>query len=468
MVVAVYFAIPKKFRALRNYFLVVCSLFFYAWGEPKFVYYMLTVVFINYALGLIASKFIDNDKNIKIIVIITVLTNVSFLFYFKYLNFALENLKRVGLYNEEIIKIVLPIGISFFTFQAMSYVFDICMKRAKAQRNPINVILYVCLFPQLVAGPIVRFKTIATEINQRNETLSDFTYGVKRFVIGLGKKCIIANSLAPTADFCFNTVGQTSGALDAGLSSGIFYIAWIGAIAYSLQIYFDFSGYSDMAIGLGRMFGFHFEENFNYPYISKSISEFWRRWHISMGSWFRDYVYFPLGGSRVDTTFLLFRNLFIVWLVTGIWHGANWTFIVWGLWHFLWIAIEKEMSLLHIGNRVIDSKGYYLLTLLVVVIGWVCFRSNNLPQAIEYLQCMFLPLTISNEAMNLSFAAKFLFKDCVFILLLGILFSSPFIFIHLEKKLPGHVLNIIYLTIFILSISFSLTSSYDPFIYFNF
>lgn len=468
-----YFAIPKSFRGARNVFLLLSSLLFYAWGEPKFVFYMVIVVLGNYILGLLAAKFLYCKKKLKIVVAATVVLNVSFLFYFKYLNFTFENLKKIGIFNEEIIKIALPIGISFFTFQAMSYVFDISLKRAEVQKNPLNVLLYVCLFPQLVAGPIVRFQTVANELNQRNENFEDFAEGVRRFIVGLGKKCIIANSLAPTADFCFNNIAvmektMAVGSVYAGGGvEGLFYISWIGAIAYTLQIYFDFSGYSDMAIGLGRMFGFHFEENFNYPYIAKSVSDFWRRWHISMGTWFRDYLYFPLGGSRVGTSILLIRNLFIVWLATGIWHGANWTFIVWGLWHFLWITLEKVFNFPRSKEGSLKSKCYCFLTLIIVIVGWVFFRSNTLTDAVLYLKCMFLPFTLENSSLRWSFAAEFLIKDCAFILLLGILFSSPTLF-KAFNKLPSFVTNVFYITIFLLSIAFSLTSSYDPFIYFNF
>ena len=465
IVICFYFLIPAKYLTARNYFLLISSLLFYAWGEKTFVFVMILVVLFNYCCGLWADHVIKqldhkwwNGK--RILLIVTVAGNIGFLFYYKYLNFTLENLKLLGLFDEQIRNIVLPIGISFFTFQAMSYVFDICMGRAKVQKNPFNVLLYVSFFPQLIAGPIVRYETVAAELIQRKENFEDFAEGIKRFIIGLGKKSIIANSIAPTADLCFNQVGSTD---------FNFYVAWIGAIAYTLQIYFGFSGYSDMAIGLGRMFGFHFEENFKYPYISKSISEFWRRWHISMGTWFRDYLYFPLGGSRVSSTLKLLRNLFVVWLVTGIWHGANWTFIVWGLWHLLWITFEKLLFFPKFQNNKYINKFYYFLTLIIVIIGWVIFRSENLSIAYEYLTVMFIPFNHSfGNALEWTSATSFLLKDCLFIILIAIVFSHPFIFSQFKNKLPKFIQFAIYFAIFFLSVSFSLTSTYDPFIYFNF
>lgn len=313
-----YYLFRKK---LGNLFLLVISLLFYAWGEPKFVIVMIVTVLLDYLLGLWGDRARASGRSTRPVILIAAVLNVGLLFVFKYLNFVTENLRLLLGDAVPLTQIALPIGISFFTFQAMSYVFDVCAGKGEVQRNPLNVLLYVSLFPQLIAGPIVRYQTVAQEINHRRETLDDFTYGIERFIIGFAKKAVLANTIGITVDYCFGLAGGTVG---SGLTTGI---AWLGAIGYSLQLYYDFSGYSDMAIGLGHMFGFHFEENFNYPYMTKSVGEFWRRWHISMGSWFRDYVYFPLGGSKVNGTGRIIFNLFVVWLLTGIWHGANWTFI---------------------------------------------------------------------------------------------------------------------------------------------
>lgn len=304
-------------RRYRNGVLLLFSLGFYWYGEPMFFWLMLLSVAVNWGLGLLIDKYRNLTKPL---VVLSCIYDVGLLFIFKYLNFFTENMARVFGNDRIITHIALPIGISFFIFQMMSYIFDVARGTAKCQRNIFDLALYITMFPQLIAGPIVRYETVADEICNRKENWNDFSDGMCRFVWGLGKKVILANNLGVLADLIFDSDY-------AGLSTPI---AWIGAIAYTLQILFDFSGYSDMAIGLGRIFGFHFLENFNYPYLSKSITEFWRRWHISMGTWFRDYVYFPLGGSRVSSKWKLFRNLMVVWLLTGIWHGANWTFILWG------------------------------------------------------------------------------------------------------------------------------------------
>ncbi|MDR2137258.1 MAG: MBOAT family protein, partial [Synergistaceae bacterium] len=315
---------PHKGRTFRNTILLLASLCFYAWGEPLFVFAMMASILVNWGFGLLLAR----GKSKKGVLTAAVIYNVGLLFVFKYLSFTLRNVDyvfRTGV----TVDIALPIGISFFTFQLMSYVFDVSRTPELARRNPLDVALYVSLFPQLIAGPIVRFETIAGEIRGRVETSRDFTEGMTRFVFGLGKKLLIANYVGFLADEIFASSLPLSAAT-----------AWIGAIAYTLQIYFDFSGYSDMAIGLGWMFGFHFEENFDYPYISKSITEFWRRWHISLSTWFRDYLYIPLGGNRGSKSRTIF-NLFIVWLLTGMWHGANWTFIVWGLYYFVLLLAER-------------------------------------------------------------------------------------------------------------------------------
>ena len=350
----------------------------------------------------------------------------------------------------------------------MSYVMDIYYGRGQVQKNPLNVALYIMLFPQLIAGPIVRYETVANEINCRVETAEDFTKGISRFVVGLCKKIIISNSVAIIADSAFNISDVSS------LSVGA---AWIGAIAYTLQIYFDFSGYSDMAIGLGLMFGFHFNENFNYPYISKTVSEFWRRWHISLGSWFRDYVYFPLGGSRVKSKAKLVFNLLVVWLLTGIWHGANWTFVLWGLFYFVILTLEK---LIGIPKMVEKNKFfeffYRIFTLFAIVIGWVLFRAKDISTAFAYIGAMF---GVTDNSIG--FDVMYQFSQNSFIMFFAIAVSIPVI-PFICKKIQARVgensrksslaiditQKVMIMSLFVLAISYAVCVSFNPFIYFNF
>ncbi len=457
-VVLVLYFLPllKKYR---NFILLISSLLFYAYGEPKFVFLMIAVVLLDYLLALLAYSYKESERKLRLLVVLTVISNLALLGIFKYTNFITLNLNQVGFENVTPTQISLPIGISFFLFQAMSYVFDVSRGVAVLQKNPLNVLLYVCLFPQLVAGPIVRYQTVADEINRRSVKLNEFVEGCERFIFGLAKKCIFANTFGVTADYCFGLVGNT------GIGSDAFsiYIAWLGAISYTLQIYFDFSGYSDMAIGLGLMFGFHFEENFNYPYMSRSISEFWRRWHISMGTWFRDYVYFPLGGSRMPSLMGVVRNLIIVWLLTGIWHGANWTFILWGIWQLIWIVFEKVTGFPEKSNNGKLKILYRCLVLLLIVIGWVLFRSESVESALEYLGVMF---TIPDRKINGS--ELFILKDIFLLMTVGIILSTDY-----PKKIISKYKNtVLYrsalIFVFLLSVAFSITTAYDPFIYFNF
>lgn len=329
-VLAVYYLVLRKHTVGKNIFLFIMSLLFYAYGEPKYVFLMLFMILLHYGLGLLINKYSDDKRMQKLILFLMVVIDVCILGYFKYLNFIVS----IFTGKADTFKIALPIGISFFIFQAISYVVDVYRGKGKVQTQFLNVGLYISLFPQLIAGPIVRYETVANEIENRKENLNDFAVGVNRFIIGLGKKVLLANQFAVVSDSVFGNVTSTG-------TSNSFLLLWMGAIAYTLQIFFDFAGYSDMAIGLGRMFGFHFLENFKYPYISKSISEFWRRWHISLQTWFKDYIYIPLGGSRVNSKARLVFNIFVVWFLTGVWHGANWTFIVWGLMYFVLLILEK-------------------------------------------------------------------------------------------------------------------------------
>ena len=316
---------------IKNMILLVASLFFYAWGEPWFVFVMLISIMGNYVLALLVDHARGKDKTARFYVGLSVVLNIGLLFVFKYLDFLIRNINQASGMEIPLTGLTLPIGISFFTFQAMSYVIDVYRGNGTVQKNPFYVALYIAFFPQLIAGPIVRYETIAEQIKNRVETLDKFSVGTCRFIAGLGKKVLLSNNFAVIADYIFNC--YQGGGCPVTL-------AWLGSFAYTLQLFFDFSGYSDMAIGLGLMFGFKFEENFNYPYISKSIGEFWRRWHISLGTWFKEYIYFPLGGSKVKNMDIVLRNMLVVWVFTGIWHGAEWTFLIWGLLNFAALCLN--------------------------------------------------------------------------------------------------------------------------------
>ena len=358
---------------LRNVVLLVFSLIFYGWSGERYLILLLISVLVNYVCGL-GAGFLQRPAQRKLSVALACVVGLGLLGYFKYAGFAVRQLNLLGL-GLTVPNIVLPIGISFYTFQGLSYVIDVYRDRTLVQKNPLNVALYVALFPQLVAGPIVRYTTVARDIRERKESVEKFASGVIRFCFGMGKKMLIANAMGEVADAAFNhTTGP--GALQA----------WLGILAYTLQIYFDFSAYSDMAIGLGRIFGFSFLENFNYPYISKSITEFWRRWHISLSTWFRDYVYIPLGGSRCSRAKNL-RNLAVVWFLTGLWHGADWSFIVWGLWFLVLLTGEKFLW-----GRTLErlpSILQHLYTMLAVMASWVFFRADSISDALAYFGALF-------------------------------------------------------------------------------
>ena len=444
-----------KSRKAQNAVLTLASLFFYAWGEPAFVLVMLLSIAVNWQMGLAIGQNEGNRTKQKIFLIVSVAFNLSLLFVFKYLNFTLENLNRIPFIRLPQTSIALPIGISFFTFQAMSYVIDVYRGRGKAQKNIINIALYISLFPQLIAGPIVRYETIADQIENRKETFDGFCSGVFRFVIGLSKKVLIANNMALVADTVF----------DSGEKA--FATAWLGAIAYTLQIYYDFSGYSDMAIGLGKMFGFRFLENFNYPYIASSVSDFWRRWHISLGTWFRDYVYFPLGGSRVDTKHKLVRNLFVVWLLTGIWHGAQWTFLCWGLMYFVLLTVEKLSGFEKRTKLPLPLRCLY--TMFFVVMGWVLFRAPTMSDAARYYAALF---GVGSTGVFDNAALQLLLPNLAFFAA-GVLFSFPLV-PKLKEKLarfekPMAVgRGAVLLCLLVMDLSTVVIGHYNPFIYFNF
>ncbi|HEF5711204.1 TPA: MBOAT family protein [Bacillus cereus] len=449
-VLLIYYAVRKE---LQNIVLLFFSLVFYAWGEPIYVFLMLFSILVNYWFGILLrnSRFTNGQR--KLLLTFAIVMNIAILGYFKYANFLVDNINSILHTNIVLEKIPLPIGISFFTFHAMSYIIDIYKKKVDAQRNIFDLALYFTVFPQLVAGPIVRYNTISHQLHQRTVDADKFSEGVRRFIIGLGKKVLIANQLGVIADEIFSMNPS-----DMSVS-----LAWMGAIAYTLQIYFDFSGYSDMAIGLGKMFGFDFLENFNYPYISKSISEFWRRWHISLGSWFRDYAYIPLGGNRV-TTWKVYRNLFIVWGLTGFWHGASWTFMIWGIYYGILIALEKA----GIENLLqkLWSPLQHIYVMFLVIIGWVFFRADNFSYCFEFLKSMFgfnSPLTDINS--------YFYIMNYWGIFLLAIITAAP-VFPWLQKMLSTKRFAVLspvyYLSILVIVLVFLTNATYNPFIYFRF
>lgn len=465
LVLIIYFCLLKTTK-IKNLFLFFVSILFYAWGEPKFVLVMLLSIFMNYIFGLLVDKYREHKTKSKLIIVLMLIFNLSLIFVYKYLMFFMTTINSLTGLNFTVPIINLPIGISFFTFQSISYVIDIYRNNGKVQKNIFNVGLYIAFFPQLIAGPIVRYETIAEQINNRKENIEDFSKGCSRFIVGFAKKILISNQMAIIADAAFDSVSQ--------ISIGF---AWLGALAYTLQIYYDFSGYSDMAIGLGKMFGFHFNENFNYPYISKNITEFWRRWHISLSTWFRDYVYIPLGGSRVNK-FRLVINLLIVWLLTGVWHGASWNFIIWGLYYFVFLVIEKLFFLKKFKDStlktiIINTLGR-IYTLLVVVFGWVLFRAENLTKAVSYIKTM---LGITTEKLTDLNFLKFIQQKSFFIII-AIIFSIPLakiankIIENTSSKVLKIIANTLYpvvlTSLFIISIAYLIKCNYNPFIYFNF
>lgn len=448
----------------RNYWLLLMSLLFFAWSQPKYLWIIIVSIFINYIGALFIGR-IKTGRKASLWMI--VLLNLGMLFYYKYFNFTIDSANGIFGTSFEFKDIILPVGISFFTFQGLSYVVDVYREEVSVQKNPLKVGLYIALFPQLIAGPIVRYKSIAEEIDERHFLFDDFCSGIERFIIGLGKKAIIANTVALTADAIWTQAG--------GTGNNPVSIAWLGSIAYTLHIYFDFSGYSDMAIGLGRMFGFHFEENFNYPYVATSITDFWRRWHISLSSWFRDYVYIPLGGNRRHT----YLNLAIVFLLTGIWHGAAWNFIVWGIWHGVFRLIERfiltkksDTNTLH-KNSVKSIIGW-VYTFLVVNFGWVLFRAEGLYSAWQYIKSMFGLIDVSQPVYKLGW---YLDKWTVFILIIAIIIALN-IPKKLEKVFENHIQldetmalgckYLVLLLIFTVSIMQVVSGTYNPFIYFRF
>ena len=447
-VLILYFIVPKKYK---NLLLLISSLLFYFYGEPKYIILMI----IEIVLAYFEARLIEKYKS-KEIFIFSIFIHVLLLCIFKYTNFLITNINGIFNTNISLLNIVLPIGISFYTFQIISYLVDVYKEKVKAQKNFISLATYVSLFPQLIAGPIVRYETINDELDNRKQTFNDFSSGISRFIIGLSKKVLIANVLGELCNIFILSNEKTV----------LFY--WIYGNSYSLQIYFDFSAYSDMAIGLGRMFGFHFMENFDYPYISKSITEFWRRWHISLSSWFKDYVYIPLGGSR-EGTFKLIRNILIVWLLTGLWHGSEWTFILWGM--FIGILLVIEKLLLNKYIEKLPSIVRRIYTLFIIMISFIIFSGSNINESFNNIVGLF---NFSNPFIN-KFTIHYL-KDYGLVLIIAIFLSTPILkntIIKLkENKKINNIINIldiiVLLILLVIVTSYLIDSSYNPFLYFRF
>ncbi|TGM96777.1 MBOAT family protein [Leptospira yasudae] len=452
-----YYIAGKRYR---NVILLLVSLLFYFWGEGEYINVMLASIIVNFSVGFLITKYRSYG-----LLVVGVFLNLLILGYYKYFNFFQQNLSFI--FNSSLTldldykKVHLPIGISFFTFQSISYIVDVYRKETIPQKNIFNLALYISLFPQLIAGPIVRYSHIAKEIEIRNENLEDFIAGIQRFIIGLSKKILIANNVAVIADGIFSI---PSGSLSTSL-------AWVGILSYTLQIYFDFSGYSDMAIGLGRMFGFHFEENFNYPYAASSVKDFWRRWHISLSTWFRDYVYIPLGGNKIGNGRTYF-NLIFIFFITGLWHGANWTFVIWGLFHGFFLLLERIFFERWLNRTPILFRKSYVI--LVIMFAWVFFRVEDMSAAFSYI-CKMLGIGSVSDGKfyvgmymnNVSLSA--LIVGCFLSQPLNEAFKKPFpnIRFPLLNLLPNFekvwLLFCFFLCVVVLS-----SETYNPFIYFRF
>lgn len=440
----IYFLTPKK---LKNLSLLILSLIFYSWGEPRYFLLMIASIFVDYFISINIEKN-NKNKKIKILLLaISIIFNVGILFFFKYINFFIENINSIFNMSLNNVKITLPLGISFYTFQTMSYTIDVFLGKVKAEKNIINFGAFVCLFPQLIAGPIVKYIDISKELKNRDINLDEIQEGIRLFILGLGSKVLIANNIGSL----WNEVETM------GFNNISTILAWMGIIAFSLQIYFDFNGYSLMAIGLGKILGFNFPNNFNYPYESRSITEFWRRWHITLGQWFKQYVYIPLGGNRLGRARTYF-NLFIVWFLTGFWHGASYNFILWGLYFFILICMEKNRLLNLLNKHKLISHIY---TIFFILVGWVLFAVIDLNQIINFFKKMFI-FNAGNEWI-------YYLRNYIITYTIAIIFSTSFLKKIYNKFVKNNIVDtIILITIFLLSIAYLVDSSYNPFLYFRF
>ena len=442
--------------AVKNLALLFCSLVFYSWGGVKYTILLMISTVVNYVFG----RLLEGEKHRKMVLVLSVVYNVGILFVFKYFNFFMDTTASIAQalhmdWSVAVPAITLPIGISFFTFQIMSYVFDVYLRKVETQKNILDLALYIMLFPQLIAGPIVRYIDVNQEIKERHTDGAMIHDGISRFIIGFNKKIFLANGMGYMADAVFAKVNEVNTPY-----------AWLGAVCYALQIYMDFSSYSDMAIGLGKLFGFHFLENFNYPYISSSIREFWRRWHISLSSWFRDYVYIPLGGSRKGAK-KTYRNLLIVFMLTGFWHGASWTFVIWGLYHGFFLVMERG----RFGRWLERIPGIFkrVYTLVVVLVGWVFFRCETIGEAFTYLKAMF---SFQFGHYNVLDILERMDREFWFRLLLSVIGSLPFLPKLKEKagdsQAVGLAADIGLVVLFVCAVFYMVGADFNPFIYFRF
>ena len=439
-----YFLTPNKFKNLT---LLLVSLIFYSWGEPKYFLIMVASIFVDYFVSRGIEKSRNNKKVSIMLLSISILFNLGILFFFKYFNFFLENINNILGLSLKYVKITLPLGISFYTFQTMSYTIDVFLGKVKAEKNIINFGAFVCLFPQLIAGPIVKYTDINLELKHRKIDIKQIQDGIELFILGLGSKVLIANNIGS-----FWTEVEGKGFEGIGTI-----VAWISILAFAFQIYFDFSGYSLMAIGLGKILGFNFPRNFNYPYISKSITEFWRRWHITVGSWFKEYVYIPLGGNRVGKL-RIYINLFIVWFLTGFWHGASYNFILWGLYFFVLISIEKAFLFKFLEKYKIISHIY---SIFFILLGWTIFAVVDLEQLKILLKQMF---SISKNNQWIYYVRNY---GITFIIAAAL--ATPIVKNIYNKIIKSDILNtIILMVIFLISIAYLVDATYNPFLYFRF
>ena len=462
VVLIVYYICPVKFR---NLWLFLASLLFYAWGEPKYILIMLFSTVFDYCNGRLLEYFTEvrlNETARKLVLAVSVVGNLGILAFFKYTDFVLENVGNLMGMELPLLRLALPIGISFYTFQTMSYTIDVYFGKVKAQHDLISFGMYVCMFPQLIAGPIVRYQHVAAEVDERQATIELSTHGMQRFLMGLGKKVFFANQIG--ALWSEISVLQTTEQSVA--------LAWLGAFAYTFQIYFDFSGYSDMAIGLGELFGFHFPENFNYPYISKSITEFWRRWHMTLSSWFKEYVYIPLGGNRHGLARQIL-NLLIVWFLTGLWHGAGWNFIFWGLYYFALLVLEKQFLAKWLEKAPAGIRHFYAM--FFVVIGWVLFACEDVGQLGGYLKAMFgIGVPLVNRLAVYEWMTHILFLFILSMAAAGIPRKWIAAFLERNKNKTDiemaafNLKNTWCMIILGISIALLVSGSYNPFLYFRF
>ena len=447
-----YYICPKKGR---NLFLLIVSLVFYAWGEPKYVFLMIFSILINYIFGRLMDKHRENKKRLKLMLVLSVVIDLVLLSVFKYTDFVITNINAIFGSSFDLLNIALPIGISFYTFQAMSYTIDVYRDDVRVQKNLIDFGMYITMFPQLIAGPIVRYADVQDQLADRSVTTADFSEGIMRFVVGLGKKVLLANQMGAVWSDIYALGGDVSALM-----------AWTGAIAYTFQIYFDFSGYSDMAIGLGRMFGFKFPENFRYPYQSVSITDFWRRWHITLSTWFKEYLYIPLGGNRCGLARQAL-NLLIVWSLTGFWHGAGWNFVMWGLYYFVILFIEKLFLLKALDK--LPKFFRHVYALLLIVIGWVIFASDDVSVLLPYLGSMFG----ANGAVGGMDVYTLLTKAALLVICCIASTELPKkLFLSatgaMNEKAAFTIKSVLTIELLALSMILLIGDSYNPFLYFRF